>query len=142
MEEQNNQNFENQEPELETKEVKPNPKKPIPKMAIIIGAIAVVVVAIAVALIILLGGKLRAPLCSICFLERGTENTIAKIDDAAAVARLFSQVLLPKEPIMADRLLSLLDHLIVATPLYLLHCNMQQEAAVIAHDGMCKGERI
>ena len=89
-----------------------------------------------------LGGKLRAPLCSICFLERGTENTITKIDDAAALARLFSQVLLPKEPIMADRFLSLLDHLIVATPLYLLHCNMQQEAAVIAHDGMCKGERI
>ena len=84
-----------------------------------------------------LGGNMRAPLRSICFLERGSENTLEKIDDGAAVARLFSQVLLPKEPANADRLLSLLDHLIVNTPLYLLHCNMLPEAAIVAHDGMC-----
>lgn len=85
-----------------------------------------------------LGGDIRAPLRAICFLERGTENTVKRIDDGAAVARLFSQVLLPKDPAMADRALSLLDHLIGSTPMYLLHCNMQPEAAVVSHDGMCK----
>lgn len=85
-----------------------------------------------------LGGNFRAPLRAICFLERGTENTVERIDDGTAVARLFSQVLLPKDPATADQTLSLLDHLIVSTPQYLLHCNMQPEAAVVSHDGMCK----
>ncbi len=90
-----------------------------------------------------LGGKTAAPLKSICFLERGKENTIAPIGDGAAVARLFGQVLLPTDPVMADKQLALLDHLISSTPTYLLHCNMLPEAAIVSHDGMCsfpKGE--
>lgn len=86
-----------------------------------------------------LGGKSSAPLKSICFLERGRENTIVPIDDEAAVARLFGQVLLPNDPVMADKQLALLDHLITSTPTYLLHCNMMPEAAIVSHDGMCMG---
>lgn len=85
-----------------------------------------------------LGGKISAPLKALCFLERGAQNTIAPLDDGSAVARLFSQVLLPKDLDMADRFLALLDDLIVKTPQYLLHCNMLPEAAIVAHDGMSK----
>lgn len=57
MDEQNNQNYENQKPEVKNQETELNSKKAISKMVIIIGAIAVVIVAIVVVLIILLGGK-------------------------------------------------------------------------------------
>jgi len=87
-----------------------------------------------------LGGNVSAPLKSICFLERAKENEIAPLDDAAAVSRLFSQVLMPNDPEMAEKQLELLDGLITATPTYLLRCNMLPEAAVVSHGAMSKGE--
>lgn len=84
-----------------------------------------------------LGNHSSAPLKSICFLERGKENAIKPIGDAEAVARLFSQVLLPKDPVMAEQQLALLDSLISSTPTYLLHCNMLPEAAIVSYQGMC-----
>ena len=56
------------------------------------------------------------------------------------VGRIFSQVLMPKNIELADRHLALLDSLVNATPTYLLHCNMLPEAAIVAHNGMAKGE--
>jgi hypothetical protein len=87
-----------------------------------------------------LGGNGSAPLKSICFLERGKENVIAPLGDAEAVSRLFSQVLLPKDPVLAEQQLALLDALITSTPTYLLRCNMLPEAAIVAHRGMTGGE--
>ncbi len=86
-----------------------------------------------------LGGNLSAPLHAICFLERGKENSVSSVGDDVAVARLFSQTLLPSNPMMADKHLSLLDDLILKTPTYLLYCNMEPEAAHVAHDGLLKG---
>ena len=85
------------------------------------------------------GGNLSAPLHAICFLERGKENTVTPVGDDVGVARLFSQTLLPSDPVMADKHLSLLDDLITKTPTYLLHCNMEPLAAHVAHDGLLKG---
>ena len=87
-----------------------------------------------------LGGNISAPLRSICFLERDKINSIAPIGDAEAVSRLFSQVLMPNDPEMAEKQLSLLDDLITGTPTYLLHCNMLPEAAIVAQRGMAGGE--
>lgn len=86
-----------------------------------------------------LGANLSAPLHAICFLERGSENTVSAVGDDVAVARLFSQTLLPTDPVMADKHLSLLDDLIVKMPTYLLYCNMEPAAAHVAHDGLLKG---
>ncbi len=83
-----------------------------------------------------LGGNSSAPLKAICFLERGKENVAAPLDTAAAVSRLFSQVLMPKDLAKADKHLSLLDDLITKTPTYLLHCNMLPEAALVSHEAM------
>ena len=83
-----------------------------------------------------LGGNSSAPLKAICFLERGKENVAAPLDTAAAVARLFSQVLMPKDPTKADKHLSLLDDLLTQTPTYLLHCNMLPEAALVSYQAM------
>lgn len=85
-----------------------------------------------------LGDSTSAPLRAICFLERGKNNEIAPLGDAEAVSRLFSQVLLPREADMAEKQLSLLDHLISSTPTYLLRCNMLPEAAVVSYQAMSK----
>ena len=87
-----------------------------------------------------LGVNRTAPLAALCFLDRGTENEIAPLSGEEVVRRLFSQVLVPKEPDTADRFLSLLDRFVTAVPAYLLHCNMKEEAAAVAYAGMNKGE--
>ena len=86
-----------------------------------------------------LGGNTSAPLTAICFLERGLQNSVSPVGDDVAVARLFSQTLLPTNPAMADKHLTLLDDLIVKTPTYLLYCNMEPATAHVAHDGLLKG---
>ncbi len=83
-----------------------------------------------------------SPLEAICFLERSAENSIREIDDADAVRRLFSQILLPKEAGDMVLLLSLLDRMIGETPTYLLGCNMEDEAALVAYHGMKKESKI
>lgn len=86
-----------------------------------------------------MGGNTSAPLAAICFLERGSENRIGRLDGSASVARLFSQVLLPTEREAAEKQLALLDSLVTSIPQYLLFCNMEQEAATVAYEGMLKG---
>ena len=81
-----------------------------------------------------------APLRAICFLERGEKNEIAPLSCEEAALRVFSQVLIPTERATADRFLSLLDRLVTSVPTYLLHCNMDEEAAAVAFAGMNRGE--
>ena len=80
------------------------------------------------------------PLCALCFIERGKENTIAPIDSESAVKRLFSQIIMPHERESVLLFLELLDRMIESTPTYLLSCNMEPEAALIAYRGMNQGE--
>ena len=86
------------------------------------------------------GGNVSAPLAALCFLERGAKNEIAPLSDASAVMRIFDQVLLPKDPVAAARTLELLDTLFSTVPIYELHCNISNEAALVASAMMCKGE--
>lgn len=88
-----------------------------------------------------LGGNISAPLKSLCFLERGKENEIAPVGDAEAVSRLFSQILMPSDPQMAEKQLTLLDDLISNTPSYLLRCNMLPEAAIVSYQAMSKEKK-
>ena len=84
------------------------------------------------------GGNTSAPLAAICFLERGTENEIHPMPCEEAVARLFGQFLMPTEREAAMRMLELLDRTLSCVPTYLLHCNTDPAAAVVALEGMKK----
>jgi len=77
-----------------------------------------------------------APLKAICFLERGINNHIESIKPADVMKRLVHQILMPV--IQADMMayLDMMDKLINDTPAYLLKCNMDKEAAVVAYNGM------
>ena len=82
----------------------------------------------------------RSPLKALCFLERAPENSIRLIDDSSAVQRLFSQIVMPNGRLETLLFLDLLDRTVKTLPTYLLSCNMQDEAAVVALNGMSKGE--
>jgi len=83
-----------------------------------------------------LGNADIVPLKAICLLERGAKNEIAPADADTTLDKIFQQVLLPEEPESALKQLDLLDRLIGTVPIYRLKCNLSQEAAKVAYNGM------
>ena len=76
------------------------------------------------------------PLKAICFLERGLQNEIRPIGADEAVMRIFHQILTPEDLQSADALIPLLDRTLREIPCYVLSCNMSEEAAEVAYQGM------
>lgn len=83
-----------------------------------------------------MGENVSCPLTALCFLERGKENRIERVSQEEALTRLFSQVYLPNDASASAITLDLLDRFIRQTDFYLLHCNMEEEAASVAYEGM------
>ena len=78
----------------------------------------------------------RVPLKAICFLERAQENVITRIAPDEAVMRIFHQILTPQDMETVDALFPLLDRTLCEIPCYVLGCNISEEAAQVAYDGM------
>ena len=76
------------------------------------------------------------PLKAICFIERGEKNSISRISTEDAVSKIFHQILTPQDISTVDALFPLLDNMLSIVPCYLLKCNMDVEAAVVAYNGM------
>lgn len=75
-----------------------------------------------------------APLKALCFLERDTTNTIEPIHSSQVMQRLGHQILMPKAAEQMEHYLDMMDVLIRQTSCYLLHCNMEEEAARVANE--------
>ena len=73
------------------------------------------------------------PLKAICVLERGEENHIRQISPSAALPMLMQQSHRPGNVL---KYMDLLDGLTKHVKFYNLHCNMEDEAAKIAFEGM------
>lgn len=78
----------------------------------------------------------RAPLKAICFLERAEKNEIRRIGADEAVMRIFHQILTPSDMETVDALFPLLDKTLREVPCYVLGCNISEEAAEVAYNGM------
>ena len=76
------------------------------------------------------------PLRAICFLERAKENSIRRIEPEDAVMRIFQQILTPGDLQTVDALFPLLDRTLREVPVYVLGCNISEEAAEVAYSGM------
>ncbi len=76
------------------------------------------------------------PLQGICFLERGTENHIEVMPTREAVHRILDQTIRPTDTEHMSILLDLLDRLLKDIKVYKLYCNMENEAAIVAYNGM------
>ena len=69
-----------------------------------------------------------APLNGICFLQRGTVNSIRRMEPEECLPLLLNQVYIPDDSLVAGLTLDLIDQLIKTVPLYLLHCDMSENA--------------
>lgn len=70
----------------------------------------------------------QMPLKAICFIQRGTENSIKKIEASDCIPLLFKQVYLPSDTTAAGLTLELMDALLKKTSLYVLTCDMSEDA--------------
>lgn len=86
-----------------------------------------------------LGSNISAPLKAMCILERGDNNSIQKITAKDAFSTLFSQTYRFDEPSGMRNVLSCIDKMVNSIPTYRLKCNMNDDAAIVAYQGM-KGE--
>lgn len=85
--------------------------------------------------------NLSVPLHAIVFIERDEKNFIHKISPEEAMPLLMRHTLRPGSS--AERmevLLGLLNRLLLEIPVYKLHCNMEEEAAVTAAEGLFQEE--
>ena len=83
-----------------------------------------------------LGSNMKAPVRGICILHRGVENEIMPATSSDAVGQIFHQVLLPRDGDDLAVLMGMLDKIIKNVPIYNLYCNMEDDAARVAYNGM------
>ena len=68
------------------------------------------------------------PLKGICFVRRGTTNTIQRMQPEDCITMLFHQVYLPDDTDAVGKTVELIDLLVRNVPLYLLTCDISEEA--------------
>lgn len=85
-----------------------------------------------------MGENTSCTLDGICFLERSPQNMITPISTEEATMRLFPQVYMPTDEVAVEKTLELLDRFVNGVSFYRLECNMEDEAAILAHSKMTK----
>ena len=88
-----------------------------------------------------LGSNICVPLKGICRVYRTEENRIEKVDKDEAMARLLEQTYRSEEPYRVAKTLGMLKEMIDHVPVYALYCNMEEDAALTAYEGMTKGKQ-
>ena len=81
-----------------------------------------------------------APLAGLCFIERAEKNGIRRMESSEAVERIFSQLLKPASPDGVAETLRIADLLIRNVPIFLLGCDVSDEAAKTSFTAMVEGE--
>lgn len=87
-----------------------------------------------------IGSNIRAEVKAICELKRGAENVIIKTDAKTMIPTVLNQTLRFADVSKMDKLLSLVDGLLRASDLYVLYCNISEEAVYTSYNAMVKGE--
>ena len=72
----------------------------------------------------------------ICFLQRGTTNSIRRITPEECLSMIFHQVYIPDDALTAGLTLDLLDKLLKTVPLYLLQCDMSEDAVQCSFEAL------
>ena len=86
-----------------------------------------------------LGCNIRTPLKHICFIERSETNYVEKVQKNAVIDRIFNQVYMPKDPMAVMNTMKLIDRVLSCTNLWIIHCNMEPEAAEVAYNAIING---
>ena len=84
--------------------------------------------------------NMKAPLAGICFLKRGTENSIRQMSAIEATAHVISQTMHRfKDTEALDLLVSHVDKLVREIPVYELSCLPNEDAARLSYETMRRG---
>lgn len=83
-----------------------------------------------------LSNNIAVPLKAIIHLQRGAENRIEPLTPLEMLPTLLQQTFRPSSPIESMKVLSLIDAMSKKLKFYSLHCNMEEDAAQVAYDGM------
>ena len=83
-----------------------------------------------------LGCNMKAPVRGMCLLHRGAENEISPASSRDAVGHIFHQVLLPQDGLELATFMGMMDKIVKNVPFYNLYCNMEDDAARVAYNGM------
>lgn len=78
----------------------------------------------------------QVPVRALVFLTRGAQNHIEPISSGEAIPLFLSQTLRPPKAELMTDMLGLLSALLSAVPAFRLTCNMEEEAAHVAYDGI------
>ena len=78
-------------------------------------------------------------LCGICLIKRGEENRIERVNPGQYLTDIIKQIYMPFAPEQSIKTLELLDNILSKVPMYVLHCNISEEATITALEGMTKG---
>ena len=81
------------------------------------------------------------PLKAIVCLEMGEENEISLMSPQEAMQPFFDGIRSPITDRMFSNCLDNLNKLFLSVPIYRLKCNMNPEAAIVAHDGIFGTDR-
>ena len=73
---------------------------------------------------------------AICFVNRGIENKIERIEPKIAADLFFGQILMPNDADAAIKTLELCSELLESIPLYNLWCNISEDAAIVARKSL------
>ena len=80
--------------------------------------------------------NVSVPIGGICFLGRGTENTIQRVSAGEGLATLFSSVYRPDAQDGMKKTVELTVTLAKCVPLWKMECNISPEAAIMACEAM------
>ena len=85
-----------------------------------------------------LATNVHVPLTGICFLRRGNENVIRRIEPADGIAMLRHQTHAPADALLQAQTASLVGLLAEKVPLWEMHCNKESDAAQVSYAAMSK----
>jgi len=83
------------------------------------------------------GRRRSTPVAAVCFLRRAEEgNRIRRVSPADAVPLMLRQMFHPYEPEATGLMLDLLDQMIATLPMYLLECDISEEAVKCSFEAL------
>ena len=83
-----------------------------------------------------LATNICVPLQGICFLNRGKENVIHRIESSCGIGALRRQMHTPTDEVLLESALSLVDKLVEIVSLWEMYCNTEPEAARVSYLAM------
>ena len=86
-----------------------------------------------------LGNNCRAKIKAICTIYQAKENVIRPATTAEMLMTILNQTIRPKEGDKMDKLLSLIEKMLLSVDIYKLGCNISQDAAKLSYQTMSGG---